>query len=248
MLTPRLLSRFETEGLVTFDGPFSPEQIAAANSAVDDIFPEDEEFFIGCAIYEPGLLALVESPFFEDLAKQVLRTDSVELASVALRKTLPKPDEEFRYEWWHVDFKCSSEDLQASPRRTLCSCLVWLTEVTEDTFPFYFRPGSHLQVARHTDLHPESDTHEYHQEAPDLPYSDPVAVLASAGQVSLVAGPLVHSGSVTPGQRQRRVLFVEYKARGTDFEYYGQVSDLMQTYLESLRDYLDPSRLHVLPS
>ncbi len=88
---------------------------------------------------------------------------------------------------------------------------------------------------------------ELKQVPPDLKYADPIPVFAKQGQASLLSGPVVHGGSVTPGNRERRLLVVEYKAKGTTFPLYAQLAEQIKRHLRVLKDHLPSDRLHLLP-
>ena len=176
-----------------------------------------------------------------------MRAEAVELAFVSLRVTKPRPNAHSELEPEHVDFKCGTSAAQSIPAAVPSSFFVWLNDVQADNCPLYYRPGSHLQVMRYMDDHPDDNNNEIKQIPPSLPYADPVPVFAEAGQASLLSGTLVHGGSVTPGHRERRLLVVEFRAKGTEFPMYAQLEEQRMTHLQKLRDHLPPDRLHLLP-
>ena len=97
------------------------------------------------------------------------------------------------------------------------------------------------------DDHPNDNNNEIKQLPPDLEYGAPVPVFAEHGQASLLSGTLVHGGSVTPGHRERRLLVVEFRAKGTEFPLYAQLEEQRMRHLEELKDYLPSDKLHLLP-
>ena len=200
------------------------------------------------SIDDPTLIAIMVDPFFEQLAQRVLRTSRVILASYGIRRTFGCPDAIPKLEDEHIDLRCTREDLDASPARFLCGGVLWLTDVTMENNPLYFRPGSHLLVAQHTEEHPETNTGEYQQEPPELDYQELVPVLATAGQYSLFGGPVVHAGSVTRGPNKERIaFFIEYKALAADFKFYVQEQEHMQACIRQMCPLVPEGRRHVIP-
>jgi hypothetical protein len=251
-LSQRELDVFAEIGLVTIDTPFSNEILESARGVIAGLFEREEGVtgsWIVDSIHDPTLIAIMVDPFFERLAQRVLRTDDVRLASYGIRRTFGRPDAEPRLEDEHIDLRCTREDLNASPAGFLCGGVLWLTDVTMENNPLYFRPGSHLLVARHTEQYPEMNTGEYQQKPPDLEYQDLVPVLAKAGQYSLFGGPVVHAGSVTRGPNSERIaFFIEYKATAADFKFYIQEQDEMWSFIRAMRPLVPEDRRHVIPS
>jgi len=248
-ITKDELARYHRDGFITIQTPFS--DLAPLIAALDagpslegwrvDYHPRAN---IGT---DPELVRFVTHPFFEALAQRVLRAESVALASLAYRRSVPTPGIPRGLEEEHTDFRCSRADLRASPARYLCACLVWLGDVTVDTFPIHVRPGSHLAVARYHEAHPEEDSAESGQPVPDIPLAPTQPVLARAGDLTLLSGPLVHSGSLG-GSRERRVLFVEYRATRTRFPYYVNDDPIRRDrYFHQLSHHVPAERAHVVP-
>lgn len=254
-ITQAEIKEFQTAGLVTLSPNFPREWLEAANEAIDalddtDFNPEDGRGLAGWymgGVVQSGLLRLIYDPFFEDAAKRVLRADAVELTLVSLRVTKPKPNAAAAFEPQHVDFKCGTASAGSTPVAMPCAFFVWLTDVQADNCPLYYRPGSHLQVMRYMDNHPDDNNHEIQQAPPNLEYAPAVPVFAQSGQVSTLSGTLVHGGSVTPGHQERRLLVIEFRAKGTDFPLYVQLEERSKKYLQELKNHLPSDRLHLLP-
>ena len=186
------LDTFAKQGLVTIDTPFSDVVLCAARRAVRGMFDRGEGVegsWIVDSISDPTLIEIMVDPFFEELAKRVLRASDVLLVSYGLRRTFGRPDATPRLEDEHIDLRCTREDLDSSPARYLCGGVLWLTDVTMENNPLHFRPQSHLLIARHTEEHPETNTGEYQQEPPTLDYQEMQPVLAKAGTVLAVRRP-----------------------------------------------------------
>lgn len=249
------IERFHTEGLVTLSPSFPHALLDAADEAIDalndaDFIPEGQGDSFGWymgSILQPELLKLVYDSFFEQVSKTILRAEAVELAFVSLRVTKARPDTQVGLEPEHVDFKCGTSSVYSTPVAMPSSFFVWLTDVQVNNCPLYYRPGSHLQVMRYIDDHPEDNTNEVKQTPPDLEYADPVPVFAQQGQASLISGAVVHGGSVTPGHQERRLLVVQFKAKGIEFPLYAQLEEQRLRHLQELKNYLPPDKLHLLP-
>lgn len=249
------LARFHTDGLVTLSPDFPGGWIEAANEAINAL--DDTDFsheggrglagWYMAGVAQPQLLRFVYDAFFEDAAKKVLRADAVELALVSLRVTKPKPNALAELEPQHVDFKCGTAAAGSTPVAMPCSFFVWLTDVQADNCPLYYRPGSHLQVMRYMDAQPDDNNYEIQQVPPNLKYAPAFPVFAQSGQVSTLSGTLVHGGSVTPGHRERRLLVIEFRAKGTDIPLYAQFEERSRKYLRELKNHLPSDRLHLLP-
>ena len=249
------IERFYEAGLVTLSPGFPRALLNAANEAIDaiddaDIVPEGRGDSFGWYkgdVLQPELLRLVYDPFFEDVSRTILRAEAVELTLVSLRVTKPRPNAQAELEPEHVDFKCGTSAAQITPVAMPSSFFVWLTDVHADNCPLYYRPGSHLQVMRYMDDHPHDNNDELKQVPPDLEYADPISVFAKQGQASLLSGTVVHGGSVTPGHRDRRLLVIEFRAKGTTFPLYAQLAEQSKRHLRELKNHLPSDKLHLLP-
>ena len=70
--------------------------------------------------------------------------------------------------------------------------------------------AAHILIARYSDKYPEEDMHLSHQMPPPMRYAAPITVLARRGMASILPGLMGHSGSVPPGEHERRVILIEY--------------------------------------
>ena len=91
---------FEEQGAVTIDTPLTTREIAAAAAAIDTLLPFKEaesgqtpRFRIGATsnYYEPALIDLIQHPFFEAAARQVLRAAAIRLLIIAGARPAPVP-------------------------------------------------------------------------------------------------------------------------------------------------------------
>jgi hypothetical protein len=260
MLTPAQIDRFASFGAVTVDSPYTAAELDHASSAIDRFFPAEPASWAGgergdvpmrradiqgCAL--PELVPLIEHPFLEAAACAALGVDRVEIWATALSKTYPTPGTEFRF-WEHVDLKYRLEDLDGSPRRMLCSCWVWLTDVTRERAPMMYRPGSHRVIAEHRsrrgDLH---DGPNWFGELPELPFAEPTPVLARRGQVSVLTTAAVHGASTCTGTLDRKGLVVVFWSPGMVSGWaVGKRPDYIPSLIE-LRARMSPERRHLVP-
>lgn len=99
-------------------------------------------------------LATIAHPFFEDVAKQVLRTDEVEYIECFPldRPPTPRPASgawpDSREVWaknCHVDVQLTRSDFEASPRRDQLMMWLWLSEVTPESGAMRIMPKSHAR-------------------------------------------------------------------------------------------------------
>jgi ectoine hydroxylase-related dioxygenase (phytanoyl-CoA dioxygenase family) len=248
MITEAQISQFERDGAVTIDGPFSSEQIATTGELIGRL--DAEKKLGGAADYltEPVLLEIIQHPFLEEVAQQVLRSPQVEFAAMAARQKQPTPDAPFAQEEEHVDCGYSPEDLLAVPRRMLVSFLVWFTDVTLDRGPFMYRPGSHRQLAEHYATRPPgTDNYLPVSALPPLPYAEPRPIIARAGQISVLTTATVHSASVNTGMLPRRVMFIIFKSKGYDVPFNMSEAERRTAYLRTLHETFRPERRHILP-
>ena len=101
---------------------------------------------------EPELLDLIQDPFLEVVAKKTLGADAVHFFNSFIVTSYPQPGATFSFSE-HVDIKYSLSDLDATPKQMLCSCLLWLSDVTEKRAPLMYRPGSHRLIAEDVEKH-----------------------------------------------------------------------------------------------
>ena len=227
MISAEQLRTFEEQGAVTIDTPLTTQEIAAAAAAIDSLLPfkpaepdQTPRFRYGatCNYYEPVLLDLIQHPFFEGVAKRVLRADAIRFFQTAIVASYPQPGSEFSYDQ-HTDIQYSLEDWAATPRRIVCSFFLWLTDVNERRAPMMYRPGSHRLVAAARSADPVLKDAMPGVEGikmVDLPpaYAAPQPVLAQAGQVTVLTTSMVHGGSTNIDNEPRKALVMTYTAAG----------------------------------
>ena len=250
MLTDDQLAAIDRDGYATIDSPFTPAEIDAAVRAMDLACGNDTDNYFGGDIYDQALLSLILHPFMEETAKRMLRTPRVGMRAVVMRRSMPHPDMPTgsapRLESEHVDIHFPLSDWDASPRRTLCTALIWLSDVTPTRAPYMWRPGSLRQLAAIHDGPARIDNFTF-DKLPDLPYADPVPLVARAGQVSVGNNGVIHSGSSNTDTQPRRVLFTQWQSRDVPEVDFGQRNVAqMNTWFDKLRPMLTPAQLGLM--
>lgn len=248
MLTPQQLAQFDTEGAVTIDTPFTAQQIAAASDAVDRKYAPNPGGFSGYDMFEPELLELALHPFVFECAAQALRTKAVALRASAIRKSPPQRDAKEGLEGEHVDICYRATDLAARPMNILCTVLVWISDATATRAPFMYRPRTHRLLSDHfqtaTEFTFEAVTLD---KLPKLDYPASVPLLAKAGQISVTTTALIHSGSHNLDTEARKVMFLQFQAKGIpEIPFNSHTRDKQEKYCAELSEKLGPMRKHLL--
>src|SRR5262249_11941784 len=139
----------------------------------------------------------------------------------AIVKAYPQPNTPWSFEQ-HVDVQYTTADLNAVPRRMICSYFLWITDVNERRAPMMCRPGSHWLIAaereRIAELQGTSPPGGGRPLAqlPALDYPDPIPLLARAGQVSVLTTATVHGASTNVDTEPRKNLVVTFTAAGVE--------------------------------
>ncbi len=240
---------------MTVDTPLTAEQIAAAAAAMDRLLPVqagNPRPSLTCCYDDPALVAIIEHPFFEAVARQVLEAQRVYFFQTAILTAYPEPDKPFSF-WQHVDLQYRLSDFKSVPRNILCSFFLWLTDVNEKRAPMMVRPGSHLLIAERNEQDAAPD--DYHpsvaplpfSKLPDLPYADPIPLLANAGQVSVLTTATVHGASVNVDNEPRKNFVFTFTADDGIIGLPPEEERQKKEYHRTLRPHLRPERAHILP-
>lgn len=259
MISAEQLRVFEEQGAVTIDTPLATKEIDAAAAAIDALLPfkpaepdQAPRFRYGatCNYYEPTLLDLIQHPFFEEVAKRVLRADAIRFFQTAILASYPHPESEFSYDQ-HTDIQYSLEDWAATPRRIVCSFFLWLTNVNKRRAPMMYRPGSHRLVAAARSAGPalkDATPGVQGIKMVNLPpeYAAPQPVLAQAGQVTVLTTSMVHGGSTNIDDEPRKVLVMTYTAAGVEIGLPENQAATKREYDAKLRELLRPERAHLV--
>lgn len=259
MITEEQVRQFEEKSAVTIDTPLTEAQIAAASAAMDrllpSISPQDGQArhraSMTCSYDAPELLGIIQHPFFEEVAKKVLKTDAVWFFQTAIVTAFPQPDTPFGFEQ-HVDIQYCLSDWQAVPRNVVCSYFLWLTDVNARRAPMMLRPGSHLLIAAERERDPalQGVTPTVAGAAlanlPALDYAEPIPLTAKAGQVSVLTTAAVHGASVNVDSEPRKVLVLTFTAAGVEIGLPPAQAAQKRQYDQELRQHLRPERAHIV--
>ena len=261
MITEQQLQQFIEDGAVTIDTPLTPAQIAAAVAALDRRLPfaspregQPPHYRLQktCSYDDPALLEIIQQPFFEEVAKRALRADEVYFFQTAIITTYPQPGAPFRFDQ-HVDIQYSLSDLNAVPRRMICSYFLWLSDVNERRAPMMVRPRSHWLIATEREQHPRLRNEVPRlagvslAQLPALPYADPIPLVARAGQVSVLTTAAVHGASVNIDTAPRQAMVITFTAAGVEIALPADQAEQKRAYDRELRQRLRPERAHIVP-
>jgi hypothetical protein len=249
------IEEFNRNGAVTIDAPFTAAELSSAADVFDRLLVQERpangtkppaRVQRDGSLDQP-LLELIQHPFLEETAKKTLEAAEVEFFAHAIVKSYPEPGVPFAF-WEHVDIKYGTRDLDATPKRMICTCLVWLTDVTPDRAPLMFRLGSHRQIAAEVDKdNSYVDNPVPIQALPKLAYADAQPLLARRGQVTVCTTAGIHGASVNTGTKDRKVMFVNFIPRGYEIRANMSTNERRLAYLREMRLRLRPERSHIIP-
>jgi ectoine hydroxylase-related dioxygenase (phytanoyl-CoA dioxygenase family) len=254
-MTERELRAFDEDGAVTIDTPLTSREIADAAAAFDRLMPYQEGKYrssLTCSYRDPAILDIIQNPFFERVAEQALRSTRARFYQTAMVTAHPEPDTPFSF-WQHVDIQYRRSDLQSQPKRIICSFFLWLTDVNEKRAPMMFRPGSHLLLADLRERDPDWPAGPARvaptplEKLPALAYSDPIPLVARAGQVSVLTTAAVHGASVNVDTEPRKNLVITFVDANTTIGLPPPEEEQRREYNSELRGRLRPERAHIIP-
>ena len=253
-MTDQEVQQFNEAGCVTIDTPLTAQQIADVSAAFDRLMPFREGHARAshtCSYYDPALLEIIQHPFFEEVAQRVLDSEQVRFYQTAIVTAWPEPNTPFSF-WQHVDIQYPLADFRSIPKRIVCSFFLWITDVNEKRGPMMLRPGSHLLIARERARDPEWRGASARvapvplEKLPDLPYADPIPLVAKAGQVSVLTTAAVHGASVNVDDQPRKNLVITFTDAGTTVGLSPHEAAQKREYDEGLRSRLRPDRAHIV--
>src|ERR1051326_1046845 len=134
MITEQQIQEFDELGAVTIDTPLTRPEIAAATAAIDRLLPPQDPVTgkpryrssMTCSYDDQALVDVIQHPFFEEVAKRTLHAEQVHFFQTAITASYPEPDKPFSFDQ-HVDIQYCLSDLEATPRRMICSYFLWFT-------------------------------------------------------------------------------------------------------------------------
>ena len=270
MITEEELAAYERDGAVTIDGPFGEEALDRAEAAWDRIKASGDPPYD-----EPEYVNVVQDPFFEEVAKKVLRAERVHLwwgLAPHERPVWDKPFDSPRDQWAngsHVDIQATWEDFTATPRRMRCELWFWLNEVPEHRGAMRILPGSHRRIMEHWSriLTPEHKSmlprvhgirHQpnegfvaYPEHLPDLTETswfdqEPVPYVAKRGQVLVLCSGGLHSAWQNEDDVPRKAMGNSWAAQGVTCGLPKNQRDLAVEFLPKLKSKLSPDRAHIV--
>ena len=146
VITDQQIAAYERDGAVIIDGPFvrDPQALAALEAGFDRLHEAAQAQRAGGALRssipaydEQAYVDCVSHPFFEAVAKRVLRAKEVGLfwgagAQHARPPTQP-PYPPWQEQWTggHLDIQATLDDFVATPRRMRCELWHWVNDVPE---------------------------------------------------------------------------------------------------------------------
>jgi hypothetical protein len=269
-MTDPELEQYERDGAVTIDGPLSEAELDKAEASWDHIKSSDT-----LPYEDPGYVDVVQHPFFEEVAKKVLRARSVHVWWGLSPHERPPWQKEFdspRNQWnngAHVDIQATWEDFQATPRRMRAELWFWLNDVPEDRGAMRILPGSHRPIMEHwsrilSDEHkamlprvhglrwkPGENTHSYPEHVPDLletPWADqvPVPYTAKRGQILVLCSGGLHSAWQNEDSVPRKAIGMSWIPDGVTCGLPKNQRDAAIAYYPKLREKLYPDRKYIV--
>lgn len=247
---------FANLGAVTIDTPLSDGDIAAAAAAVERLLPFDAaseryRYSATCNYYDAALLHVIQHPFFEEVACSVLRAQAVHFFQTAILATYPQPGAAFSYDQ-HIDLQYALSDLEATPRRVVCTFFLWLTDVNEKRAPMMWRPGSHRRLAQAweeqvalRDEMPRVIGIKM-EDLPALDFDRPCPLLARAGQATVLSTAMVHGASLNVDSAPRMALVMTFTAAGVEVGLPEAQQRTKEAYDAELKHRLRPERVHLV--
>ena len=262
MLTDQQVRQFDQAGAGTVDSPLTSQQMSAAANAYDRLLPfqepdpgEQARYRLGnaCQFFDQELLNLIQHPFFEDVAKQVLNAQSAYLYLAAMAHTHPQPDAEWTFDQ-HTDIQYCLSDLNATPKRMVCSFFLWISDVNEKRAPLVLRPGSHRLIADWRESNPDlrgvtpQVVGTKLADLPNLPFEEPMPVCSRSGQVSVLTTSTVHGASLNVDTVPRKSLHISFTPEDVQVLLPPNQVDLKKSYDAFLRKHLRKDRQHIIPN
>lgn len=160
VITDQQIATYERDGAVIIDGPFidSPAALDRCEAGWDRLHDAAGVRPTGRAAWEePAFVECIGHPFFEAVAKRVLRAEEVGLfwgfgSSLHSRPPSPPPYATQADQWargCHTDIQATLADFEAVPRRARCELWHWVNDVPAHRGAMRVLLGSHRLVLSH---------------------------------------------------------------------------------------------------
>ena len=154
-LSAAQLDAFEGQGFVCLEGGLTPKELDEAEATWDRLTSagvvglsnSSDTNKQAALARDPGFIKLMCHPYFESIAKQVLRSDAVRVIELGPheRKPTPEADAPDPKKMWadgaHIDFQITTADWNAAPRRDLLAMWLWVNDVPAERAAMRVVPG-----------------------------------------------------------------------------------------------------------
>lgn len=262
MITEQEIQQFSEMGAVTVDTPLTQQQLSTASAVFDRLLPfsepeagEEPRYRVSttCTFYDPELLDIIQHPFFEEVAKRVLRADEISFFQTAIVTTYPSPNTPFSF-YQHVDVQYCLSNLDATPRYMVCTFFVWIDDVTAERAPLMYRPGSHRLIAKHREDQPDLKGSTplvggvMFDGLPALDYTEAIPVVARAGQATVLTTAMVHGASTNVDTVPRKAMVITFTAAGVEIGLPQNQAETKRAYDRKLKTLLRAERAHIVPA
>jgi len=270
-LTDVDLKKYEDEGAVIIDTPFTTEELDKAEAAWDRLTAS------GTPPYEdPDYVNFVQHPYLESVAKKVLKAQAVHLWwGLRPHERAPSkgPFGNTRERWekgYHTDIQATWEDFIATPRKMRAELWVWVNDVPKDRGAMRILPGSHKPIMEHwsrvlTPEHkaqlprvhgmrpdPTEKSPAYPECVPQLSDTlwadqEPVPQVARRGQMLILCSAGLHAAWENEDVVPRKAMTTSWVASGVSCGLPKNQRDGVLEFFPELRKKLLPERAHIVP-
>ena len=272
MFTDTQLAQYEKQGAVTIDSPFTTEQLDRAEAAWDRLKKNGGEPY-----EDPDYIEVIQHPYFEEVAKKLLRAQAVHLwwgLAPHERASAKPPYANSRDQWasgCHVDIQATLEDFEATPRRMRAELWFWLNDVPTHRGAMRILPGSHRSIMEHWSrvLQPEhkaqlprvhglrpapvpENAAAFPECIPDMgvpPWTErePIPAVARRGQILVLCSAGLHSAWQNEDTVPRKAMGTSWVATGVPCGLPKNQRDAVMAFFPKLQSKLRSERAHIVP-
>lgn len=265
------IRQYEAVGAVMIDSPFSAEELDRAEAAWDRLTQSGAPPYV-----DPEYVNLVQHPYLEAIAKEVLRAQAVHLwwgLRPHERAPANGPFGTDRERWsggFHTDIQATWEDFMATPRRMRAELWLWVNDVPINRGAMRILPGSHKPIMQHwsqvlTDEHkkmlprvhglrptPTERSPAYPEGIPELGSvswadQEPEPQVAKRGQILVLCSSALHSAWQNEDTVPRKAMTTSWVANGVACGLPKNQRDAVIAFFPELRKRLAPDRKHIVP-